>query len=154
MVVAPAADANATHAEGGAAEATLHLGPAAASSFLELSLDGEPLSEADAAKKLAGVANRLYEQVIANVQVTRADLEVERGIFGAFRDKLRAMILKREAKLAKLKAQLTALNKAIAAGGSFAGDVWPLLKAHLKVVQIIVEMMLPQDFKTKLPTKP
>jgi hypothetical protein len=107
-------------------------------SFLELSLaldDAEPLSEAGAAKKLANVANRLYEQVIANVQVTRGDLEIERGIFGVFRDKLRAMILKREAKLAKLKAQLSALKAQIAAGGSFAGDVWPLLKEHLKVVQ-------------------
>ena len=45
------------------------------------------------------------------------------------------MILKRESKLAKLKAQLTALKAQIAAGGSFAGDVWPLLKEHLKVVQ-------------------
>ena len=61
------------------------------SAFLELSLaldDAEPLSEADAAKKLQNVANRLYEQVIANVQVTRGDLEIERGIFGVFRDKV------------------------------------------------------------------
>jgi hypothetical protein len=113
-----------------------------ASAFLEVALDAEaelsmdaPDNEVEAAKKLAAEANTLYDQVIDNVKVTRADLEIERSIMGTFRDKLRAMILKREAKLKKLKGQLTALNKAIAAGGSFAADVWPLLEAHMKVMK-------------------
>jgi hypothetical protein len=118
--------------------------PGTADAFIDLGAepgadpDSNPANEAAEAaqaKKLAELAQSLYDQVISNVMITRADLEAERNIMGTFRDKLREMILKREAKLARLSAQLTDLNQAIASGGSFAADIWPLLSGHLGVMK-------------------
>lgn len=110
-----------------------------ASLLLLLEVEGRAavrgVGEREAALKLAAAAKMLYQQAFDNVKMTKADLEVERGILGKFRDLLRAMILKREAKLAKLTAQLKSLNQQIGEGGSFDKDVFPLLDAHLTVVK-------------------
>merc|ERR1712100_876205 len=69
------------------------------------------------------------------------NIELERSTLGQFRDKLRALILKREAKLKKLEKQLADLNKALADGGSFMKDIWPYLKKHFDVTASSCKMM-------------
>jgi len=94
-----------------------------------------------APSKIAALAQKLYEVASANSAQTRANIEKERSTLGAFRDALRALILKREAKLAKLQAQLTALQKALETNESFAKDVWPYLAKHYETTQSSCKMM-------------
>ena len=105
---------------------------AAGTSFLEMDTHGSQIQV---------LAQKLYEVAMANSAQTRANIEKERDTLGAFRDKLRALILKREAKLAKLTAQLSAINKALETNESFAKDVWPFLQEHAVTTKASCEMM-------------
>jgi hypothetical protein len=116
------------------AEMAADSGSAAAASFLEVD---DELSKSN----IAELAQKLYEVASANSAQTRANIEKERSTLGAFRDKLRALILKREAKLAKLTKQLDAINKALETNESFVKDVWPYLAKHYETTQSSCKMM-------------
>jgi hypothetical protein len=91
--------------------------------------------------KIGDLSTKLYETALANSKATRQAIEKERSTLGEFRDKLRALILKREAKLKKLEKQLADINKALADGGSFMKDIWPYLKKHYDVTASSCKMM-------------
>jgi hypothetical protein len=105
---------------------------AAGTSFLEVDVHGSQIQE---------LSQKLYETAQANSAQTRANIEKERETLGAFRDKLRALILKREAKLKKLEGQLAAINKALETNESFAKDIWPFLEKHYTTTQTSCQMM-------------
>jgi len=90
---------------------------------------------------IAALGQKLYDTAMANSQQTKQNIEKERSTLGAFRDKLRALILKREAKLKKLTKQLADIEKALETNESFAKDVWPYLKKHYDVTQESCKMM-------------
>jgi hypothetical protein len=101
--------------------------------FLEMDME-EP-------SKITQIAQKLYDVAMANSAQTRKNIEKERSTLGAFRDKLRALILKREAKLKKLQKQLADIRKALETNESFAKDVFPYLKKHYDVTQESCGMM-------------
>jgi len=83
--------------------------------------------------KITELSQKLYDVAMENSRQTRRNIEKERSTLGAFRDKLRALILKREAKLKKLTKQLADIRAALETNESFAKDVWPYLKKHYDV---------------------
>jgi hypothetical protein len=93
------------------------------------------------ADTIASLAQTLYDTAMANSKVTRENIEKERTTLGEFRNKLRALILKREAKLAKLTKQMDDINKALETNESFAKDVWPYLEKHYTTTQSSCKMM-------------
>jgi len=90
---------------------------------------------------IAKLGQALYDVAMANSQQTKQNIEKERSTLGKFRDMLRALILKREAKLAKLSKQLADINAALETNESFAKDVWPYLIKHYEVTQKSCTMM-------------
>ena len=90
---------------------------------------------------IAKLGQALYDVAMANSQQTKQNIEKERSTLGKFRDMLRALILKREAKLAKLTKQLADINAALETNESFAKDVWPYLIKHYEVTQKSCTMM-------------
>jgi hypothetical protein len=96
---------------------------------------------------ISQLAQQLYDTAMANSKMTRENIEKERSTLGEFRNKLRALILKREAKLAKLTKQMNDIKKALETNESFAKDVWPYLEEHYKTTQASCSMMT-ASFKT------
>merc|ERR1719473_2269943 len=98
----------------------------AATMFLEVDAHSTQITQ---------LSQKLYDVAMENSRQTRRNIEKERSTLGAFRDKLRALILKREAKLKKLTQQLADIRKALETNESFAKDVFPFLKKHYDVTQ-------------------
>ena len=91
--------------------------------------------------QITQLSQKLYDVAMENSRQTRRAIEKERSTLGAFRDKLRALILKREAKLKKLTQQLADIRKALETNESFAKDIFPYLKKHYDVTQESCTMM-------------
>lgn len=77
-------------------------------------------------------AFELYKLGWRNNQKVRAAFNKENRTLGEFRRKLAALIAKKTAKMAKLKKQLSDLNKAIAKPDPPLSDLFPLIGQHFQ----------------------